>query len=91
MIHAGDLVIDRERFLVTVHGHPVRLTFLEFNALWAIAEQDGRVIPYERLAEELGDAAVEIFAWGGHACNVTRPDTFNHAALAWLAGIYPEE
>lgn len=56
MIHAGDLVIDRERFLVTVHGCPVRLTFLEFNALWAIAEQDGRVVPYERLAEAL---------WGG--------------------------
>jgi len=58
MIHAGDLVIDRERFLVTAHGHPVRLTFLEFNALWAIAEQDGRVISYEQLAESLwGDTA----------------------------------
>lgn len=58
MIHAGDLVIDRERFLVTVHGRPVRLTFLEFNALWAIAEQDGRVVSYERLAERLwGEAA----------------------------------
>ncbi len=56
MIHAGDLVIDRERFLVTVHGRPVRLTFLEFNALWAIAEQDGRVVPYEQLAGAL---------WGG--------------------------
>jgi len=56
MIHAGDLIIDRERFLVTVHGRPVRLTFLEFNALWAIAAQDGRVVSYERLAEALWGA-----------------------------------
>ncbi|MFA7248675.1 MAG: winged helix-turn-helix domain-containing protein [Dehalococcoidia bacterium] len=57
MIHTGDLVIDRERYLVTVRGRPVRLTFLEFNALWAIAEQDGRVVPYDRLAAQLwGDA-----------------------------------
>ena len=53
MIQAGELVIDRERFLVTVRGRPLRLTYLEFNTLWAIAEQEGRVIPYDRLAELL--------------------------------------
>ena len=43
---------------MTAHGRHVRLTFLEFNALWVIAEQDGRVVPYERLAEALwGDTA----------------------------------
>ena len=41
----------------------MRLTFLEFNALWAIAEQDGRVIPYERLAEAL---------WGGASPDARR-------------------
>lgn len=60
MIHAGSLIIDRERFLVTVNGTPVRLTFLEFTALWTIAEQDGRVVTYERLAEELwGSSSAE--------------------------------
>ena len=63
MIQAGALVIDRERFLVTVHGRPIRLTFLEFNALWAIAEQQGRVVPYDRLAEAL---------WGGPAPDARR-------------------
>jgi len=24
--------------------------------------------------------------WGGHACNVTDPESFHHFALAWLAG-----
>mgnify|MGYP005819222991 CR=1 FL=1 len=53
MIRAGDLVIDRERYLVTVQGEPVRLTFMEFNALWAIVAQSGRVVTYDALAEAL--------------------------------------
>lgn len=53
MIRAGDLIIDRERYLVTVHGEPVRLTFMEFNALWAIVVQSGRVVTYDALAEAL--------------------------------------
>ena len=53
MIRAGDLIIDRERYLVTVHGEPVRLTFMEFNALWAIVVQSGRVVTYDSLAEAL--------------------------------------
>ena len=60
MIHAGDLIIDRERFLVTVHGRPGRLTFLEFNALWAIAEQDARrrlAAIVSRIRAKLGDQA----------------------------------
>lgn len=53
MIRAGDLAIDRERYLVTVHGEPVNLTFMEFNALWAIVAQSGRVVTYDALAEAL--------------------------------------
>lgn len=53
MIQNGNLVIDRDRYLVTVEGKPVRLTYMEFNALWIIAEYGGRVVTYERLAEEL--------------------------------------
>ena len=58
MIEAGPVHIDRERYLVTARGREVHLTYLEFNALWAIAEQEGRVVSYERLAETLwGDDA----------------------------------
>jgi DNA-binding response OmpR family regulator len=53
MIQAGDLVIDRDRYLVTVDGEPVRLTFMEFNALWAILAQSGKVVTYDALAEAL--------------------------------------
>lgn len=43
------------------------------------------------LSGELGDAALEAISWGGHACNVTRPDAFIRPVLAWLAGTYSEE
>lgn len=36
MISSGQLAIDPERYLVTVGGQSVHLTYLEFNALWAI-------------------------------------------------------
>jgi len=58
MIRAGSLVIDRERYLVTVSGEPVPLTFMEFNALWAIVAQAGRVVTYDALAETLWGAPV---------------------------------
>ncbi len=58
MIRAGDLIIDRDRYLVTVDGEPVRLTFMEFNALWLIVAQAGKVVTYETLAEALWGPAV---------------------------------
>jgi len=58
MIRAGDLVIDRERYLVTVQGDPVPLTYMEFNALWAIVAQSGRVVTYDALAEALWGTSV---------------------------------
>lgn len=53
IIETGSLRIDRERYTVTVAGTPVRLTYLEFNALWYIASLDGRIAAYDRLAASL--------------------------------------
>lgn len=36
------------------------------------------------LADELGGAPVTIMPWGGHACNVTDPATFNRIVLDFL-------
>ena len=49
-IHVGQLTIDRERFLATVDGSPVDLTYLEFSVLVLIVEQGGRVATYDALA-----------------------------------------
>ena len=39
----------------------------------------------DRLSPFNGGTEVTM-RWGGHACNVTDPDSFNPFALAWLAG-----
>jgi DNA-binding response OmpR family regulator len=58
-IAVGDLVVDRERFQVTVAGQPAGLTYMEFEALYAIASAGGRVVTYADLAEALWGAAFE--------------------------------
>ena len=57
VIRTGHLTIDRDRYLVTVDGRPIRLTYMEFNALLMIAEHSGRVVTYDRLAEALWGSA----------------------------------
>ncbi len=59
-----------------------------------LVADDDNLVPYhagELLCGELGGAWLENLSWGGHACNVTRPDAFNRPVLAWLAGDYPGE
>jgi two-component system KDP operon response regulator KdpE len=53
VIETGNLRIDRARYAVAVSGVPVRLTYLEFNALWYIASLDGRIATYDQLAASL--------------------------------------
>lgn len=55
------LVIDRERYSLHVAGEPVELTPKEFEILWILAYNPGRVFPREQLIErvwgfESGDA-----------------------------------
>ena len=38
---------------MTVAGEPVHLTYLEFNALWAIARLEGRIATYDQLTTML--------------------------------------
>ena len=57
-IVAGGLRIDFERRSVTVRGEPVRLTYVEFEILTALACAPGRVLTREVLLEKLwGDSA----------------------------------
>ena len=56
-IAVGDLVVDRERFRVTVADDPAPLTYMEFETLYVIAEAGGRVVAYDRIAEALWGAA----------------------------------
>ncbi|HEU0134170.1 MAG TPA: pyrimidine utilization protein D [Allosphingosinicella sp.] len=52
-----------------------------------IAASDDVLVPAlcsELLAGELADSRVARLEWGGHACNVTDPDTFNRLVLEFL-------
>jgi DNA-binding response OmpR family regulator len=57
-ILAGDLRIDFERRAVSIRGEPVRLTYVEFEILAALAGSPGRVFTRESLLEQVwGDSA----------------------------------
>jgi DNA-binding response OmpR family regulator len=57
-IRAGELEIDFERRAVTARGSPVRLTYVEFEILAALAGAPGRVMTRETLLEQVwGDSA----------------------------------
>jgi DNA-binding response OmpR family regulator len=57
-IRAGELEIDFERRAVTARGSPVRLTYVEFEILAALAGAPGRVMTRETLLEQIwGDSA----------------------------------
>lgn len=53
----------------------------------ALAAADDMLVPAScsrMLADEIGVCELATMAWGGHACNVTDPATFNRLALAFL-------
>jgi DNA-binding response OmpR family regulator len=57
-IVAGQMEIDFERRAVTVRGQEVRLTYVEFEILAALASAPGRVLTREVLLEQVwGDSA----------------------------------
>jgi aminoacrylate hydrolase len=55
--------------------------------LLALAAKDDMLVPYTcsaALADGCPGATLELMDWGGHACNVTDPDSFNRLVLAFL-------
>ena len=57
-IERGDLLIDFERRNVSIRGAPIRLTYVEFEILAALARNPGRVFSRSQLLERVwGDSA----------------------------------
>jgi two-component system alkaline phosphatase synthesis response regulator PhoP len=52
-VRFGGLEVNRERYWVTVNGHAVRLTHMEFQILQRIAEAGGKVVRYDELARSI--------------------------------------
>ncbi len=60
VIEVGPIHIDQPRHLVTVGGHEVHLTPIEFRLLLELARQPGRVLTHRQLLREIwGPNAVE--------------------------------
>jgi aminoacrylate hydrolase len=66
--------------------------------LLAVSSPDDVLVPSiasSRIVDRLDDSngGTELsMRWGGHACNVVDPDTFNALVPGWIAdGIFPEE
>jgi two-component system KDP operon response regulator KdpE len=60
VVHAGDLIIDIPRRLVTRAGEPVHLSPKEYDLLAKLAEADGKVLTHKELLLSLwGPAHVE--------------------------------
>lgn len=52
-----------------------------------LASRDDMLAPYtasEHLAASNDNISLSVMDWGGHACNVTDPDTFNRIVLEFL-------
>ena len=52
-----------------------------------LASADDMLVPFtasQRLAEGIPGSRLATMNWGGHACNVTDPDTFNRIVLDFL-------
>jgi aminoacrylate hydrolase len=55
----------------------------------AVAAKDDMLVPWTcspAYADRLARGSVALMAWGGHACNVTDPDSFDSIISAWFAG-----
>jgi two-component system KDP operon response regulator KdpE len=57
VVHAGELVIDLPRRLVTRAGEPVRLSPKEYDLLARLAEADGKVLTHRELLLSVWGAA----------------------------------
>jgi DNA-binding response OmpR family regulator len=56
-IETGDLTIDFDRRMVTLNGEEIRVTYVEFEILGALARSPGRVLTRETLLEHVwGDS-----------------------------------
>jgi two-component system, OmpR family, alkaline phosphatase synthesis response regulator PhoP len=59
VLSAGDIRLDREAHLVTVHGHSASLTPSEFELLYALMYSPGRVFSRAELLQKLQGTAFD--------------------------------
>lgn len=77
-----------EKRIAAVRAYSPDLIDLTATPDWlVIATRDDMLVPLASaldVAAPVGWAKTHVFDWGGHACNVTDPETFNRVVLDFL-------
>jgi aminoacrylate hydrolase len=77
-----------EKRIAAVRAYSPELIDMTATSCWlVIATRDDMLVPLASaldVAAPVGWADTHIFDWGGHACNVTDPETFNRVVLDFL-------
>src|SRR5512138_2816826 len=60
IVRSGGLEIDPQKYLVTFHGNPIKLTPNEFKLLVLLAGSPGRTLTREQLLDDLHGAASSL-------------------------------
>jgi DNA-binding response OmpR family regulator len=92
IIRAGEVTIDKRRMQATVGRHAIDLTSTEFELLWTLASQPGRVFTRAQLLDAIRGVEVESFdrAIDAHVKNVRRklePDPRNPRYVLTVHGV----
>jgi aminoacrylate hydrolase len=89
----GAATIDKRVAALAAFDIADRLGEIGLPVLVVGAKDDMLVPPRAAvaLADGLPNAGLGMPDFGGHACNVTCPDSFNAFVLGWLAGEFPGE
>lgn len=92
LLEAGDIVMDRDAYLVTVCGAPVSLTRSEFDLLAALVTASGRTLTRLQLLDFVQGVAFEGIerSIDGHIKNLRakiEPDTRNPIYIETVYGV----
>ena len=92
LLEAGDIVMDRDAYLVTVHGQPVSLTRSEFDLLSALVTSRGRTLSRMQLLDFVQGVSFEGIerSIDGHIKNLRakiEPDPRNPIYVETVYGV----
>jgi len=92
LLSAGDIVLDRDAYLITVHGNPVALTRSEFDLLAALINAHGRTLTRMQLLDFVQGVAFEGIerSIDGHIKNLRakiEPDPRNPVYVETVYGV----
>jgi len=92
LLEAGDIIMDRDAYLVTVHSQPVSLTRSEFDLLAALVNSRGRTLSRLQLLDFVQGVAFEGIerSIDGHIKNLRakiEPDPRNPIYIETIYGV----